>query len=152
MSQWTKKAIIECFNRQIEIMPLDRITVKGIVAECGVTRNTFYYHFEDIFALAKEVLRERLEQITLSAADTGDWETLLILLARQITQKDLEFYDYIYYMDSRNLTYLRRMFPDFHGFQPFLSREVADPWYSGDFTQTWADVQEGCQRILEELT
>ena len=72
--------------------------------------------------------------------------------ARQITQKDLEFYDYIYYMDSRNLTYLRRMFPDFHGFQPFLSRDVADPWYSGDFTQTWADVQEGCQRILEELT
>jgi len=72
--------------------------------------------------------------------------------AHQITQKDLEFYDYIYYMDSRNLTYLRRMFPDFHGFQPFLSRDVADPWYSGDFTQTWADVQEGCQRILEELT
>ena len=71
--------------------------------------------------------------------------------ARQITQKDLEFYDYIYYMDSRNLTYLRRMFPDFQGFQPFLSRDVADPWYSGDFTQTWADVQEGCKRILEEL-
>lgn len=86
MSQWTKKAIIECFNRQIEVMPLDRITVKGIVAECGVTRNTFYYHFEDIFALAKEVLRERLEQITLFAADSGDWETLFILLARQITQ------------------------------------------------------------------
>lgn len=86
MSQWTKKAIVECFSRQIEVMPLDRITVKGIVAECGVTRNTFYYHFEDIFALAKEVLRERLEQVVLSAADSGDWETFLLLLSRQITQ------------------------------------------------------------------
>lgn len=86
MSQWTKKAIMESFSRQIETMPLDRITVKGIVADCGVTRNTFYYHFEDIFALAKEVLRERLEQITDPALNDGDWETFLLLLARQITQ------------------------------------------------------------------
>ena len=71
--------------------------------------------------------------------------------ARQITRKDLESYDYIYYMDSNNRRNLNRMFPDFKGFLPFLSRDVADPWYSGDFTQTWADVQEGCKRILEEL-
>ena len=71
--------------------------------------------------------------------------------ATQITRKDLEFYDYIYYMDSNNRRNLNRMFPDFHDFIPFLSRDVADPWYSGDFTQTWADVQEGCKRILEEL-
>ena len=71
--------------------------------------------------------------------------------ATQITRKDLERYDYIYYMDSNNRRNLNRMFPDFHGFTPFLDRDVADPWYSGDFTQTWADVQEGCKRILEEL-
>ncbi|MBQ8359193.1 MAG: low molecular weight phosphotyrosine protein phosphatase [Oscillospiraceae bacterium] len=71
--------------------------------------------------------------------------------ARQITRADLEYYDYIYYMDSRNRTYLRRMFPDFTGFTPFLDRDVADPWYSGDFTETWFDIEEGCKRILEEL-
>ena len=71
--------------------------------------------------------------------------------ARQITRKDLETYDYIYYMDSNNRRNLGRLFPDFKGFLPFLDRDVADPWYSGDFTQTWADVQEGCKRILEEL-
>ena len=86
MSQWTKKAIMESFSRQIETTPLDRITVKGIVADCGVTRNTFYYHFEDVFALAKEVLKERLEQITDPALSGGDWESYLLLLARQITQ------------------------------------------------------------------
>ena len=71
--------------------------------------------------------------------------------ARQITRKDLETYDYIYYMDSNNRRNLNRMFPDFTGFLPFLNRDVADPWYSGDFTQTWEDVQEGCKRIWEEL-
>ena len=71
--------------------------------------------------------------------------------ARQITDKDLEEYDYIYYMDSNNRRNLGRMFPKFDRFLPFLNRDVADPWYSGDFTQTWADICEGCQRILEEL-
>ena len=71
--------------------------------------------------------------------------------ARQITAEDLTQFDRIYYMDSRNLRYLKQMFPRYDRFLPFLDRDVADPWYSGDFTQTWADVQEGCRRILEEL-
>ena len=72
--------------------------------------------------------------------------------ARQITARDLEEYDYIYYMDRNNRSRLGRMLPHFDGFLPFLDRDVADPWYTGDFTQTWIDVGEGCQRILEELT
>ena len=71
--------------------------------------------------------------------------------ARQITKQDVDSYDHIYYLDSRNLQNLRRMFPGETKFRPFLSRDVADPWYSGDFTQTWADICEGCQAILEEL-
>ena len=71
--------------------------------------------------------------------------------ARQITAADVAQYDYIYYMDSNNARNLARMFPGQTKFMPFLDRNVADPWYSGDFTQTWADVQEGCTRILEEL-
>ena len=72
--------------------------------------------------------------------------------ARQITKNDVATYEHIYYMDSSNLRYLQRMFPGEIKFKPFLpGRNVADPWYSGDFTQTWLDVTEGCTRILEEL-
>lgn len=71
--------------------------------------------------------------------------------ARQITQTDVDTYDHIYYMDSSNYRYLQRLFPGETKFRSFLDRNVADPWYSGDFTQTWADVVEGCTRILEEL-
>ena len=35
--------------------------------------------------------------------------------------------------------------------RPLLDHDVADPWYTGDFTETWNDVVEGCTRILEEL-
>ena len=72
--------------------------------------------------------------------------------ARQITAADCAYYDYIYYMDSNNARNLARMFPQETKFRPFLPRNVADPWYSGDFRQTWADVCEGCARILEDLT
>ncbi len=71
--------------------------------------------------------------------------------ARQITQADVDGYDHIYYMDSSNARYLERLFPGETKFQSFLPRNVADPWYTGDFTQTWADIVEGCTRILEEL-
>ena len=71
--------------------------------------------------------------------------------ARQITQADVDRYEYIFYMDRSNRRYLTSLFPGETKFRPFLDRDVADPWYTGDFTQTWADIQEGCANILEEL-
>ena len=72
--------------------------------------------------------------------------------ARQITQADVDKFDHIYYMDSSNARYLERLFPGETKFQSFLPRNVADPWYNGDFTQTWLDICEGCEKILEELS
>ena len=72
--------------------------------------------------------------------------------ARQITMADYHHFDRIYYMDDSNARYLQRLLPhDPDKIRPLLSRDVADPWYTGDFAQTWEDVLEGCQRILEEL-
>ena len=73
--------------------------------------------------------------------------------AHQITRAELEGYDLIYYMDASNARYLRRLFGDAaEKCQSLLDRDVADPWYTGDFAQTWADIWEGCCRILEENT
>jgi protein-tyrosine phosphatase len=71
--------------------------------------------------------------------------------AHQITRAELDGYDKIYYMDASNARYLRRLFGDDAAkCQPLIDRDVADPWYTGDFSATWADVLEGCSRILEE--
>ena len=71
--------------------------------------------------------------------------------AHQITQREYDEYDYIYYMDSSNGRYLQRLLKDTATCRPLLSPDVADPWYTGDFTETWNDVLTGCTRILEEL-
>ena len=72
--------------------------------------------------------------------------------ARQVTPADYTDYDRIYYMDRSNARYLARMLPaDPEKIRPLLDRDVADPWYTGDFSATWADLVEGCSAILEEF-
>ena len=72
--------------------------------------------------------------------------------ARQVTENDYRYYDRIYYMDRSNARYLARMLPeDPEKIRPLLDRDVADPWYTGDFTATWEDLLEGCTKILEEF-
>ncbi len=72
--------------------------------------------------------------------------------ARQVTLADYRHYDRIYYMDHSNARYLARLLPhDPEKIRPLLDRDVADPWYTGDFAQTWADVVEGCTKIMEEF-
>ena len=74
--------------------------------------------------------------------------------AHQITRSELACYDRIYYMDRSNARWLERLFPGQwqEKGRPLLSRDVADPWYTGDFTATWNDIVAGCRRILEELS
>lgn len=76
--------------------------------------------------------------------------------ARQITAADYERYDYLVAMDEENLYYMNRRWdndPDnkisllleFAG----KTREIADPWYTGNFDQTYLDVVEGCEALLK---
>ena len=72
--------------------------------------------------------------------------------ARQVTMEDYRHFDRIYYMDKSNARFLDRLLPrDPDKIRPLLSRDVADPWYTGDFTQTYEDLAEGCWKILEEF-
>ena len=75
MSSFTKKAIMESFLRLVGKKTLDKITVRDIVDECGINRNTFYYHFQDMYAVLEEICRDAIEGVprhgTLADAMTG---------------------------------------------------------------------------------
>lgn len=51
MSDLTKHALAVSLKKLLEQKPIDKITVKDIVEDCGVNRHTFYYHFQDIYEL-----------------------------------------------------------------------------------------------------
>ena len=73
MAQFTKRAIVESFLKLLNQKPLDKITVKEIVDDCGINRNTFYYHFEDIRALLSFVVDAEVECVI---TDNTDVESL----------------------------------------------------------------------------
>lgn len=58
MASLTKAAIKTAFIELLEEYPLKKITVRDIVERCGVNRNSFYYHFQDIPALLEEVITD----------------------------------------------------------------------------------------------
>ena len=69
--------------------------------------------------------------------------------ARQVTMEDYRHFDRIYFMDESNRRYLQRLLPqDPEKIHKLLPRDVADPWYTGDFEATWRDVEAGCQGLL----
>ena len=73
--------------------------------------------------------------------------------ARQVTKKDMAEYDHVFVMDASNLRWLRYVVgKDADKAQPLLpDRDIADPWYTGDFDETWADIVEGCTALLGKL-
>ena len=77
MASFTKRAIIESFIRQLQTKPADKITVKDIVEDCGISRNTFYYHFKDIYEVLEEILHMQEERVIWGLEngeiDEGNW-------------------------------------------------------------------------------
>lgn len=78
--------------------------------------------------------------------------------AVQMTKKDYQKYDYLIGMDQWNIRNMLRITgadPDrkIHSLLDFTGepREIADPWYTGNFDRTYEDVVEGCNALLKHL-
>lgn len=80
--------------------------------------------------------------------------------ARQITQVDYQHFDLILCMEDYNIRNLARVLGHdlmqqdavlpHPKIRRFLHRDVADPWYTGDFESTYRDLVEGCTALLED--
>ena len=78
--------------------------------------------------------------------------------ARQVTKKDYEDFDYLILMDRENKRGLSRIisadpYNKVHMLLGFAGkdRDIADPWYTGNFDETYDDVVAGCQAFLQFL-
>ena len=78
MSKFTKQAIMDGFIELSKQMPIDKITVKKVTDYIGITRNTFYYHYQDIYALANAMEDEMVEVVV---------ESLPQLTARDVSER-----------------------------------------------------------------
>ena len=63
MANGTKEALADALRQMMKVKPIDKITVKDIVEVCGVNRQTFYYHFDDVDDLLEWVFEDDAERV-----------------------------------------------------------------------------------------
>lgn len=97
----------------------------------------------DIYPPAKECLRKHNISFTKH-------------FSRQITKRDLSYYDYIIAMEDYNISNLRRIIGESDKYSLLLDYadnpgNISDPWYSGDFETAYNEIIIGCRGLLDKL-
>lgn len=82
MALYTKKLIMSTFQAMLEELPFDKITVAALTKRAGVSPNTFYYHYQDIYALLDAWFRERVAGF-LPAEELLEWKSATKTMLRQ---------------------------------------------------------------------
>ena len=63
MASSTKEALGAALKQMLVVKPIEKITVKDLVEICGVNRQTFYYHFDDVYDLLEWVFEEDANRV-----------------------------------------------------------------------------------------
>lgn len=74
MSEITKKALAQSLKRLMNTTPLGKITVNDIVSDCEVNRRTFYYHFQDIYALLEWIFKNEVANVMAENKTYKTWQ------------------------------------------------------------------------------
>lgn len=133
--------------------PMAEFVMKKLVRDAGLEDD---FHIESAATSREELgnpvyppARHKLAEHGISCAGK---------VARQMTAGDYRRYDYIVIMDRNNQRNIMRIIgsdPEdkVHLLMAYagLARDVADPWYTGDFESTWRDVSRGCKALLKHI-
>ena len=74
-SNQRKEMIASKFKEMLRTKSLSKISVSELIRQCGINRKTFYYHFEDIFALLKWTMEQETIKIIRQYDLFRDYET-----------------------------------------------------------------------------
>ena len=80
----TKSALAGSLKKFMAKKPLKKITVSEIITDCNVNRKTFYYHFEDIYALLKWMLEQEAIEVVKKFDLLNDYEEALRFIIQYV--------------------------------------------------------------------
>lgn len=131
-----KDIIKETFLKLLEQRPLSQITVKDIVEESGVNRNTFYYHYADLPSLIEDVVMEETEKI-ISEHHTFDSIESAILKALEFTLEHRRAVMHLYNSNNRDI---------FNQYFMKISEHVITEYFESLFSGI--EISEGDKNLL----
>lgn len=82
----TKTALAASLKKFMEKKPLGKITVSEIITDCNVNRKTFYYHFEDIYALLKWMLEQEAIEVVKNFDFLIDYEDAINFVIKYVKE------------------------------------------------------------------
>lgn len=131
--------------------PMAEFVLKALVKAKGLES---LYHIESAAVSAEETGNPIYPPAKRCLTQHGVWFDNA-KRARRVTASDYDRFDRIICMDSSNLRWLERIFPDdpegkIHLLMSYTGsgRDVADPWYTGDFEKAFQDILAGCEAML----
>lgn len=133
--------------------PMAEFIIKDLVEKAGLSA---HFHIASAATSREEIgndihygTKAKLKKMQIPFQKRG---------ALQVTKADYEFYDYLIIMDDNNARNLKRLLgEDLEGkvykAMSFLdhTREVKDPWYTGNFEETYEDLSKACAALLQKL-
>ncbi len=80
----TRQALAEALKRLMQTTPLDKITVVTLVQECGINRQTFYYHFQNIYDLLGWIYQDEALRLISDCRTYETWQEAFLRILRYI--------------------------------------------------------------------
>ena len=79
MTRFTERAIMDAFFELLVEKPLDKVTVADIAQRCGINRNTFYYHYHDVYDLLESLIDSELRKVMEASGGADDltWDSFI---------------------------------------------------------------------------
>lgn len=84
----TKKILAESLKRLMKVKTFSKITVTDIISDCGVNRNTFYYHFQDIYDLLKWMFEKEAIEVVKNFDLLSNYEDAIIFVLDYVSKND----------------------------------------------------------------
>lgn len=84
----TKKMLAESLKKIMRKKVFSKITVSEIIQDCGVNRKTFYYHFEDIYALLKWIFEDEAIEVVKHFDLAVEYEEAILFIMDYVEQND----------------------------------------------------------------
>ena len=121
-SMHTKKALCTALKELMKHKPFSKITVSELIRECNINRKTFYYHFEDIYALLKWMLEQETVEVVKQFDLLVDYKDAILFVIHYVEQNSY-FLNCIYYSIGRDQM-KRFLYQDFVGLIENLIRNT----------------------------
>ena len=110
MPSTTKRVLAAALKERLKRQRLDEITIQNLADDAEVSRKTFYYHFQDIYALLEWILLDEVKRLLADSSGTDDWQ-----------QGVQDLFDYF----QRNKTIILNIYRPLEDKEPLLEAHIS---------------------------